>query len=85
MSAKKDPTMKMEPIVKEIANFCGTRTITGKNIKNAMNMKKDPAAIIMKKAVSACLDGTNDAADCTFAGSSRTLFVTLQQKIKPST
>jgi len=59
--------MKMEPIVKEIANFCGTRTITGRNIKNAINMKKDPAAIIIENAVSACLEGTNCAADCTLA------------------
>lgn len=53
--------------MKEIANFCGTRTITGRNRKNAINMKKDPAAIIIANAVSACLEGTNCAADCTFA------------------
>lgn len=51
----------------------------GRNMKNAINIKNTPAAIIMAKAVNACLDGTNWVADCTFAGSSRTPFVTLWQ------
>lgn len=65
-------------MVKHIANFCGNSPMTGKNKKNAMNMKKTPAATMMAKTVIACLDGTNWAADCTFPGSSRTPLVTLQ-------
>lgn len=36
--------MKAHPMVKQIANFWGFSTITGRNMVKAMKMKKNPAA-----------------------------------------
>lgn len=76
LRAKKEPMMNKQPSVKEMANFCGNSTITGRNMKKAINMKKTPAAVMMAKHMTACLDGTKLAAACTFPGNSLTPFVT---------
>jgi hypothetical protein len=82
LRAKKEPMMNKQPSVKEMANFCGNSTITGRNMKKAINMKKTPAAVMMAKHVTACLDGTKLAAACTFPGNSLTPFVTLSTQIR---
>ncbi len=82
LRAKKEPMMNKQPSVKEMANFCGNSTITGRNMKKAINMKKTPAAVMMAKHMTACLDGTKLAAACTFPGNSLTPFVTLSTQIR---
>lgn len=82
LSAKKDPTIKPQPRVNEIANFWGTSTISGRNNKNASKMKKKPVARNIQKYIMALGEGrlTLLAADWRFPGSSETPFVTLQKQ-----
>lgn len=50
--------MKAHPIVKQIANFWGFNTITGRNIVNEMKIKKIPEARNSPKYTKDFPDGT---------------------------
>ena len=78
MRAKNDPIKKAHPTVKQIANFWGIRTITGRNMVNAMKMKNTPLARSRPKYIRAFPDGTLLVADCKFPGRSLTPFETLK-------
>uniref|UniRef100_A0A2P2MDK3 Protein transport protein SFT2 isoform X1 n=1 Tax=Rhizophora mucronata TaxID=61149 RepID=A0A2P2MDK3_RHIMU len=61
-----------QPSVKQIANFWGIRTMTGRNMANAMKMKNTPVARNKPKYTSAFPEGMLLVADCKFPGISLT-------------
>lgn len=77
MSAKKDPIIKAHPSVKQIANFCGINTITGRNMVNAIKTKNTPVARNNPKYMRAFPEGTLLVADWRFPGISLTPLETL--------
>jgi hypothetical protein len=64
--------MKAHPIVKQIANFCGIITMTGKNIVNAMKTRKMPLARKRPKYMRDLPDGTLLVEDWKLPGNPRT-------------
>lgn len=80
LSGKKEPMMKAQPMVKQIANFWGIITITGRNMVNAIKMKKTPAARSRPKYMIDFPDGTVLVADWMLPGKSLTPFETLNQR-----
>lgn len=80
MRAKNDPIINPHPRVKDIANFCGITTMTGRNSVNAMNTKKTPLARSKPKYMSALPEGTLLVADWKLPGRSLTPFETLNNK-----
>lgn len=77
MSAKNDPIIKAQPSVKQIANFCGISTMTGRNIVNATKMKKTPVARSSPKYTRDFPEGTLLVADWKLPGNSLTPLETL--------
>lgn len=77
MSAKKDPIIKAHPSVKQIANFCGINTITGRNMVNAIKTKNTPVARNKPKYMRAFPEGTLLVADWRLPGRSLTPLETL--------
>lgn len=75
--AKNEPTMKAHPIVKQIANFWGFRTITGRNIVKAIKIKKTPEARKIPKYIRDFPEGTLLVAELKLPGISLTPFETL--------
>jgi len=69
--------MNPHPRVKQMANFCGISTMTGRNIVKAMKMKKTPLARSKPKYMSAFPEGILLVADCKLPGISLTPFETL--------
>lgn len=65
------------PIVKHIANFCGIKTMTGRNMVNAIKIKNTPAARSRPKYMSDFPDGTVLVADLRLPGNSLTPLETL--------
>ena len=80
LRAKNEPTMKAHPIVKQIANFWGFSTITGRNMVKPMKIKKTPAARKKPKYTRDFPDGTLLVAELKLPGNSLTPFVTLIQE-----
>jgi len=74
--------MKPHPRVKQIANFCGISTITGRNMVKARKTKNTPVASSKLKYIRAFPEGTLLVADCRFPGKSLTPFETLMKKPK---
>lgn len=81
LSAKKEPIMNTHPIVKQIANFWGISTMTGRNIAKAIKTKKIPAARSKEKYIRDFPEGTLVAADWKLPGISLTPFETLKPSI----
>jgi|APAra0007618257_1042622.scaffolds.fasta_scaffold07180_2 hypothetical protein len=52
------------PRVKQIANFCGISTMTGRNMVKAMKMKNTPLARSKPKYIKAFPEGILLVADC---------------------
>jgi hypothetical protein len=71
--------IKPHPRVKHIANFWGIRTMTGRNMVNAMKTKNTPVARSKPKYISAFPEGTLLVADCRFPGRSLTPLETLNK------
>lgn len=65
-----------QPTVKQIANFWGAITITGRNMENAIIMKNTPEASKMPKYKRDFPEGTLLVADWKFPGRSLTPFDT---------
>lgn len=76
LRAKKDPIIKPHPRVKQIANFWGTNTITGRNSVNDMKTKKTPVANSKPKYIRDFPDGILLVVDWKFPGKSLTPFET---------
>lgn len=55
--------IKPQPIVKQMANFCGVRTITGRKIETAIMIKNTPEASNNAKYKTDVPDGTLFVAD----------------------
>lgn len=69
--------IKQHPRVKQRANFCGTNTMTGRNIVNAMKIKNTPVARSSPKYMRDFPEGILLVADCKLPGMSLTPFETL--------
>lgn len=80
LSAKMDAMMSPQPSVKQMANFCGMITMTGRKSANAMKTKKMPVARKSPKYMSAFPDGKLLVALWKLPGSSRTPLVTLHRR-----
>lgn len=85
LSAKNDPIIKPHPSVKQIANFWGIRTMTGRNMVNAMKTKNTPVARSKPKYMRAFPDGTVLEADWKFPGRSLTPLETLKYVLQNQT
>ena len=79
MSAKSEAMMSAHPSVKQMANFCGMSTMTGRKSAKAMKTKKMPVARKRPKYMSAFPEGKLLVALWKLPGSSRTPLVTLRQ------
>ena len=69
--------IKPQPSVKQIANFWGTSTMTGRNRVNAMKTKNTPVARNKPKYIRAFPEGMLLVADWKFPGISLTPLETL--------
>lgn len=74
--------INIQPIVKHKANFCGIRTMTGRNMLIAMKIKNTPTASNRPKYIRAFPVGTLVVAVWRFPGKSLTLFDTLYSERK---
>lgn len=71
--------MKAHPAVKQMANFWGMITMTGRNIVNAMKTRNIPLARKRPKYTSDLLDGTLLVVDLKLPGNPRTPLDTLDK------
>jgi hypothetical protein len=55
---KNDLIIKVHPIVKHIANYCGIESMTKRNMVNAMKMKKMLVTRSKQKYMSDFIEGT---------------------------
>ena len=78
LSAKREAMMSAHPRVKQMANFWGMSTMTGRKSAKAMKTKKMPVARKRPKYMSAFPDGKLLVALWKLPGSSRTPLVTLR-------
>ena len=72
--------IKPHPRVKQIANFWGMSTMTGRNKVKAMKTKKTPVARSKPKYINCFPEGTLLVADWRFPGRSLTPFETLDHQ-----
>ena len=66
LSAKNDAMIKPQPSVKQIANFWGTSTMTGRNRANEVKTKNTPVARNKPKYIRAFPEGMLLVADWKF-------------------